>query len=343
MAFELQYRPGQERRGRQRIRTGTKFTLHPDSAFRPASVSTISSPPTLAQSDKTSMPSTLPITPLDPIDTSQIDSTSVTPSKLQERLLTTQFNQSQLRGPSHSLSPLLEDIKLTEHSPPLRSEGDPPPSNARSPAQYTTSLESQFVPLVLEEYLASGSLWDFWIAQHPIYGKVVLKIVYAAEPPGMDPNYDNFVDPFDVINHALKEDDNYMRTLKDLQGTIVPRYYGLWESEYTGPLHESLYLAMIMEYAGESLGPGYFEANKEWETKIYDAYKTLHLQGSLLQRDLNSSRLLYDKSLNSIRIVGFRYALPVDLKIDSDVFLLVWEAYYVRINCGHYQLEEVVR
>ncbi|WWC60380.1 uncharacterized protein I303_102952 [Kwoniella dejecticola CBS 10117] len=310
MSFEISFAPGKDQRGRTRVCGGTLFNLHPRSVFPPATQATRAIPPT----ESTSVAASGLFSPCTPSQTQSNDNEPHTQGVQVEATATATIN----------------------------TDNDKSPASASAPASSSTSDSAPgTVPnLHLIDYLASGSLYDFWIAQHPIYGKVVFQIVYVSQPPCLNPTYDEYVDPNDIHKHALKEEDNYMGPLKDLQGTIVPNFFGVYiAQEYPEEGDEDEdeydYLAIVTEYVGQGLGPGYFEMSADWATMLYDTYKTIHMHG-LMHNDVTAGHIIYDDSDDKkyLRIIGFRHA---DYGLLTDILhvaLLVDEAAYVRYGLG---------
>ncbi|WVQ69015.1 uncharacterized protein L199_007227 [Kwoniella botswanensis] len=185
-----------------------------------------------------------------------------------------------------------------------RSTSEPPPPSILHSASV---LAMQTVKVI--KFLRPGYLWDFWLADHSQYGKVVLKLVYLPNYPCNRPDYDDYVPPEEVITEALKEEGLYLGPLNKLQGELVPKYYGLYHS-----VPGSYHIAMLLEYAGHAIGPGEVDLDEEWKEKLYSAYQRLHRHG-VVHRD--------------------------DLKDEDDVGTLMSEAVIVRTRIGPESLDEI--
>ncbi|OCF58945.1 hypothetical protein L486_03439 [Kwoniella mangroviensis CBS 10435] len=112
--------------------------------------------------------------------------------------------------------------------------------------------------LVVTQYLHDGHLWDFWLAYHPHYSKVVIKVIYTFNHPCWNPELDDYVPYKNIIKEATREESFYLGPLKDLQGRVVPEYFVLYSSG-----EDDRYLAILLEYGGQSIGEGYVEMHKD--------------------------------------------------------------------------------
>ncbi|WVQ64985.1 uncharacterized protein L199_003155 [Kwoniella botswanensis] len=193
--------------------------------------------------------------------------------------------------------------------------------------------------LRFEKYLASGNIWDFWLCHHSTYGKVVLKVVDERDPPCINPYYDEYIDSLEIIEHALQEEELLMDELRDLQGIVVPKYYGMYQSETLGPNLDIPYLAMLLEYAGNPLGPGFIDLHEDWLNKVYEAYRAIHTRG-VIHGDICTRHVLYDE-YGRIRLVSFRRSDSVDMKNFMDVHRTVMEAAIVRTRFGFHEPESL--
>ncbi|WWC68569.1 uncharacterized protein I206_102498 [Kwoniella pini CBS 10737] len=201
---------------------------------------------------------------------------------------------AQLSEPSPSTTTYTSLLAMSEQSRDLTESTIS--TQFHQPAK-STPESSQDITLNITAYIDTGYIWDFWLAEHPIFGMVVLKVVNRSDYPCQIPRLDPFVHPKNLINEALKEEKFYVTHLKHLQGSVVPKYYGLYTSGNTDS-----YLAIILEYAGVAIGQGYTEIGREWTEKIYEAYKQLHLQG-VTQFDIDVRHILIDNADN-IRLEG---------------------------------------
>ncbi|WWD07811.1 hypothetical protein V865_005915 [Kwoniella europaea PYCC6329] len=181
--------------------------------------------------------------------------------------------------------------------------------------------------LTINQYLYGGHLWDFWLAHHPHYGKVVLKVINTFNHPCWDPNLDDYVPYKDIIKEATREESFYLGPLKELQETVVPKYFGLYSSGKT-----DRYLAILLEYGGQSIGAGYVELHKDWKKKIYEAYKQIHLKG-VCHFDLGGQHILVNDH-QEIRLVSFRRSNKLDVKKRQDVLRILEEVYALRLRYG---------
>ncbi|WVW78703.1 hypothetical protein I302_100663 [Kwoniella bestiolae CBS 10118] len=186
------------------------------------------------------------------------------------------------------------------------------------------------------EYLAPGYLWDFWLAQHPIYGKVVLKLVLTSNYSCCRPEYDDYIPQNEIFEEALKQEEFYLGPLADLQGDIVPKYHGLYTSVEGG-----WYIAIMLEWAGYALGPRVIYLKEEWLQKVYEAYETLHLHG-VMHSDLCTRHILVDDN-HKIRLVSFRQSARKYLTDEDDVSVLMCEAVKLRVRIGMERIKDVDR
>ncbi|OCF59049.1 hypothetical protein L486_03547 [Kwoniella mangroviensis CBS 10435] len=204
---------------------------------------------------------------------------------------------------------------------------DPNPVASFSASKPLSSMQT----VKVTKLVTSGYLWDYWLAEHSQYGSVILKLVYIPNYACDEPNTWEHIAPDQVLNEALKEEKFYLGPLSDLQGQVVPRYYGLY---HTVP--DDYHYAILLEYADVS-GP--VTHDLDWREKLYKAYDNLHLRG-VWHGNLSSRHILTD-SHNQIRLVGFRRALKLDLTNEDDVEKLMVEALEVREHIGLEVREEV--
>ncbi|WWC67719.1 uncharacterized protein I206_101631 [Kwoniella pini CBS 10737] len=147
--------------------------------------------------------------------------------------------------------------------------------------------------------LAAGSLWDYWLIRHPIYGTAVLKL----------------------IEEAVKEDGFYVGPLLGLQGDVVPRYYGLYQT-----IGEYRYYAMLLEYIPHPLGSGFLLLSQEWN--------------GVLHRDIDIRHILVDDH-DRVCLVGFRHSKLLSLKEENDVDRIMGELGAIRMGIGLEDEEDI--
>ncbi|WWD00338.1 hypothetical protein V866_007250 [Kwoniella sp. B9012] len=187
--------------------------------------------------------------------------------------------------------------------------------------------------LDIVKYFYSGYLWDFWLADHSNYGKVVFKLLYVPGYPCSDPNFWEYVPRDQLANEALKEEQFYLGLLKDLQGQLIPWYYGCYQTE------DGNHLGVLLEYAGIGMGSGLVTYHAEWREKLYEAYETLHLRG--VHHGHVYPRHILTDSRNRIRLVALRRSSRADLTKENDVEALMLEALDLRRRIGLEREEEV--
>ncbi|WWC87125.1 uncharacterized protein L201_002011 [Kwoniella dendrophila CBS 6074] len=195
------------------------------------------------------------------------------------------------------------------------------------PLALQNNTKSARSTLTVSEYLYPGYLWDFWLADHSDYGKVVLKLVYIPKYPCNNPEYDDYLPQKQIEEQALKEEEYYMGPLEKLQGDLVPIYHGLYETKKDG-----WHIAILLEYIDHPIGPGTVEFDDQWKDKLYSAYERLHLLG-IQHGDICSRHILIDKD-ERIRLISFRRSLRRDLTIDTEVDRVFGEAVLVRRRLG---------
>ncbi|KAK6907397.1 hypothetical protein I203_101391 [Kwoniella mangroviensis CBS 8507] len=317
-------------RGRAHVSSGFRFFPHPNSAFQKNEPKKVSPPPTLKSSPGTSAPATMPRTPDDPA--SQIPDPNIhsVALDLHQRLSVEELAASNPKIAAQAVPPRSSSLHALEKYAQSQPAGSASPPIKQEPK----AVQDPVVLLRFDKYLASGNIWDFWLCHHSIYGKVVLKIVDLRDPPCINPYYDEYIDPFEIVEHALQEEELLMDELKDLQGNLVPRYYGMYLSDAL-PNLEIPYLAMILEYAGEPLGPGFIDLHEDWRIKVYEAYKAIHTRG-VVHNDICSRHVLYDE-FGRICLVSFRRSDSVDMKNIMDVHGAVMEAAIVRTRFGFHK------
>ncbi|WWC67739.1 uncharacterized protein I206_101651 [Kwoniella pini CBS 10737] len=236
--------------------------------------------------------------------------------------------------------------------------------NYEEQSQFISDLEPAFLEtptspsatngmsiLAVHEYIAAGYLWDFWRATHPLYGDVILKLVFVLDYPCAVPGYDNYIPEHRIIKEALREERRYLGPLAQLQGSLVPKYYGLYASKgdevkFDGQEQEEeeeeeedyWYFAILLEYAGNPIGPGSAWQDSEWKDKLYSAYERLHLHG-VVHTEICSRHVLIDDE-GRIRLVSFRRSSTGKLTKRRDVRELMLEGCEVRTNIGMENVHE---
>ncbi|WWC87956.1 uncharacterized protein L201_002856 [Kwoniella dendrophila CBS 6074] len=196
--------------------------------------------------------------------------------------------------------------------------------------EFDNHLAKPLYRLKLVEYIYGGFLWDFWICEHPLYGKVISKIVDTFDHPCSIPDLDDNVACEDIIKQAIREQEFYNGPLLELQGEVVPRYFGIYTAG-----RKDQYLAMVLGFAGYSLETGVHEFNHELLSKICDAYKQIHLCG-VSHWDIEDRHILVNDQ-RQIQLVGFRRSVRQDVTTVKGVLRLLQEAACVR---GRFELHD---
>ncbi|WWC87932.1 uncharacterized protein L201_002832 [Kwoniella dendrophila CBS 6074] len=200
-----------------------------------------------------------------------------------------------------------------------------PPTDIQTPEPQSAINRDQII--TLSQYVHEGDLWDFWIGNIECYGQVILKVVDTFNYPCSDPKLDEYVPYQQITTEATREQNFYNGPLRRLQGTVIPKYFGIFSSG-----RKNRYLAMLLEFAGWSIGSGYIEMHENWVDDICEAYKHIHLCG-ISQRDLDGRHILVHPNENGeyrIRIVGFRHAKHRKLTDETGVTCLLEEAAAIR-------------
>ncbi|OCF57862.1 hypothetical protein L486_03883 [Kwoniella mangroviensis CBS 10435] len=280
-------------RGRAHVSSGFRFFPHPNSAFQKNEPKKVSPPPTLKSSPGTSAPATMPRTPDDPA--SQIPDPNIhsVALDLHQRLSVEELAASNPKIAAQAVPPRSSSLHALEKY----AQSQPAGSASTPIKQEPKAVQDPVVLLRFDKYLASGNIWDFWLCHHSIYGKVVLKIVDLRDPPCINPYYDEYIDPFEIVEHALQEEELLMDELKDLQGNLVPRYYGIYLSDAL-PNLEIPYLAMILEYAGEPLGPGFIDLHEDWRFRRSDSVdmkNIMDVHGAVMEAAIVRTRFGFHK------------------------------------------------
>ncbi|WWD00339.1 hypothetical protein V866_007251 [Kwoniella sp. B9012] len=356
MSFSIECVPGLEKR-MSRLSSGLQFSRHPQSAYQTqVQTATQTATPALFQSPGRSAQSSSSSTPRDSSDRA-LPGPSIHPRQLSRSLSPFQLGslvspvstKDKPPSPSSSLEKILDinpeddshhvqtsqEMNPTELMETVSEESpfqtwqltDPNPVASFSASKPLSSMQT----VKVTKFVTSGYLWDYWLAEHSQYGSVILKLVYIPDYACNEPNTWEYIAPDQVLNEALKEEKFYLGPLSDLQGQVVPRYYGLY---HTVP--DDYHYAILLEYADVS-GP--VTHDLEWREILYKAYDTLHLRG-VWHGNLSSRHILTD-SHNQIRLVGFRRALKLDLTKEGDVEKLMVEALEVREHIGLEVREEV--
>ncbi|WWC87244.1 uncharacterized protein L201_002132 [Kwoniella dendrophila CBS 6074] len=234
MDFEIQVVPGLELSGRTRFENCARFVPHHDSKYNKEDTLTIEC------------------------------SSAPTPQSLQNHtaLETSPLN---LGGETLSLQRLMEEISeftFNEDFLSLTLDRTSSPIIENKPEKAT---------LTINTHIGSGYLWDFWLGDHSVWGKVILKLVNANYCSREDPEGEEIIAPGGILLEAIKEELLYLGPLSDLQGDLVPKYHGLYQSSGS-----TEYYAIILEFAGHPLEPEMVNSNEEWKQKLYLAYEQLH-------------------------------------------------------------------
>ncbi|WWC67700.1 uncharacterized protein I206_101612 [Kwoniella pini CBS 10737] len=198
----------------------------------------------------------------------------------------------------------------------------------------STSISAKIDILTVTKYMRPGYLWDFWLGEHSEYGKVVLKLLARWDYPCMDPEYWEYVDPDEVLDEAVREEQFYNGPLLDLQGETIPRFYGTYLSK-DGQFH----CAILLEFAGYAIGPGMVILDEEWRNKLYEAYWKIHSRG-VGHDEVSSRHVLIDEQYR-IRLVGFRRSAMINLEDEDEVWQMMCEAVMVRRQIGLEKKSEV--
>ncbi|WVW78702.1 hypothetical protein I302_100662 [Kwoniella bestiolae CBS 10118] len=186
-------------------------------------------------------------------------------------------------------------------------------------------------PLTLQvkKHLCSGYLWDFWLAHHPTYGKVIFIVLYVPEWPCNEPDTWEYIPYEKIIDEVKNEEEIYLEKLRDLQGTVVPNYHGFYRTS------DDLHWAIILQNAGYALGPGLATLDEEWKGHLYRAYETIHLHG-VHHGDIDTRHILFcTKPQNHIVLVGFRRSSKADMTVGKHVRSLMMEMLDVRRRIGY--------
>ncbi|WWC59249.1 uncharacterized protein I303_101799 [Kwoniella dejecticola CBS 10117] len=341
MSFIVECAPGLQRRGRSYLEAGLEFDIHPESRYRP--------PKHIPFFQRSSQ--------VQPSDTPAASNESEEPSRRGNGTAssvvgtTHQISESESESESgvdedwqlvDTLSASVPNLDLEESTAEILDAPKITPQSTTTHNVNSTIITPIYI-LKVQKFLAAGYLWDFWLATHPLYGEVVLKLVFTPEHPCRTPGYDRYLPREEIIGQAMIEDKRYLGSLLDLQGDLVPLYYGLYASRKrsfhcycpeTGEYGEGepWYYAILMEYVDHPMGPGCVRLDAEWKQKLYSAYERLHLHG-VLHTDICSRHVLIDKD-ERIRLVSFRRSETGELDDTRDVSDFVFEALCVRTVIG---------
>ncbi|WWD07912.1 hypothetical protein V865_006019 [Kwoniella europaea PYCC6329] len=357
------------REGRSQLASGLQFFRHPESSFQTIGRSSAQSTPTLTHSTKRSTTSTRLDTPLGSFKDDSSVSRPVHAHQSTRRLSQFQLSNvadqaaSETSSPSQStfLGKVLHPVPELDTSDPSKDapldiskvpdvvesisqqlpfqlvgmvesmlgSKPPPPSIVQSaPVSAMQSLR-------VIKYLRPGYLWDFWLGKHSQYGEVVVKLVYLPDYPCNNPEFDDYVPDEQVVKEALKEEDTYLGPLADLQGEVVPRYYGMYHSVPDGE-----HIAIMLEYIEQPTGGEPRLAEEERKHRLYSAYERLHFRG-VLHRDIDFRHILMNKRDMTFRLVSFRRSCRKSLKNEDDVASLMSEYVVVRVSIGWERDEDI--
>ncbi|OCF75028.1 hypothetical protein I204_03876 [Kwoniella mangroviensis CBS 8886] len=301
MSFTIEIAAGVKPNDRSELSSGLHFSRHPKSVYRPTDVVS-EQLPSLSQ---------LPDVPA--LSTEDVDVGDTTRSEEVEK---------GERDKPYAEQTLERTARASTLTPLLGKSGE----------AYGDIAPKKNI-ITITGYLHDGHLWDFWSAEHPQLGSIVLKVIFTPCHPCRDPDLDDYVPYEEILQEALKEERCYTDPLKQLQGTVVPKYYGLYTSG-----KKDRYLAIILEHAGQSLGSRYLIIPEEWQLKIYEAYKRIHLQG-VLHHNLDGRHILNQDE--RVRLVSFSRSHIQDVKDPAHVKRLLKQASNVRGGFGFRSGEEL--
>ncbi|WWD00336.1 hypothetical protein V866_007248 [Kwoniella sp. B9012] len=355
--------------GRSELIHGLQFFRHPDSAFHTVRNTPAQATPTLTHSPRRSTRSTSLNTPPDPVKADSVISSPVHAHHLSHRLSQFQLGSvagqntiggSALYHPTYMEKIRNPELDIDPSGPSDRLAAAPPrlPAMVESVSQISpfqpfelTEFPSSDIPhpspvlrpppksamqtVKITKYLCPGYLWDFWLGKHSQYGEVVVKLVYLPDYPCNNPEFDDYVPDEQVVKEALKEEDTYLGPLADLQGEVVPRYYGMYHSVPDGE-----HIAIMLEYIEQPTGGEPRLAEEERKHRLYSAYERLHFRG-VLHRDIDFRHILMNKRDMTFRLVSFRRSCRKSLKNEDDVASLMSEYVVVRVSIGWERDEDI--
>ncbi|WWC88072.1 uncharacterized protein L201_002976 [Kwoniella dendrophila CBS 6074] len=152
--------------------------------------------------------------------------------------------------PRHGLS------STCSTAPDIINDSGLPQQTPDTELSHLETEEEQVITLPITEQLCKGNLFQFWKAYHPtLGGDLIVKTVSMEYPP-----YDNgpearWFDPDIILEQVKREEAIILGQLSDIQGTVVPRHYGFYQS--------SNHLAVLMEFCGYPVGHlGWFQLNE---------------------------------------------------------------------------------
>ncbi|WWC59235.1 uncharacterized protein I303_101785 [Kwoniella dejecticola CBS 10117] len=108
--------------------------------------------------------------------------------------------ETSLQMPQATATVVTSAVPLQSSSPePSIDFSSPDPNTQTSMAEPGSQLPFPGVAshthhsVTITKYLAAGSMWDFWLAEHPVYGKIVVKLVHEIDNRCKDPRYDPYI------------------------------------------------------------------------------------------------------------------------------------------------------
>ncbi|ODN88107.1 hypothetical protein L198_06871 [Cryptococcus wingfieldii CBS 7118] len=124
-----------------------------------------------------------------------------------------------------------------EHDPPTSgfdvSDGLSHDGDGYSPASHTGICWT--TTITLEEPLDSGAVWDVYYPSSPLQTCVVKVSAPEAFPDDSDEPAYGCITRAEALDSILRELMVYNTKLLDLQGTVVPRLWGMWKGSQSNP------------------------------------------------------------------------------------------------------------
>ncbi|KAF9479118.1 hypothetical protein BDN70DRAFT_834830 [Pholiota conissans] len=107
----------------------------------------------------------------------------------------------------------------------------------------------------------------------------------------------------DLISDLVEETEMYLGPLEPLQGSAVPRFYGL----YTGTENDQDIACLVLEYCGESITKRFSLLPMNLRVRILEHLGEIHRQG-FLHGDFAERNVLHKNG--EVRLIDFDRTIP---------------------------------
>ncbi|KAJ3559585.1 hypothetical protein NM688_g249 [Phlebia brevispora] len=133
----------------------------------------------------------------------------------------------------------------------------------------------------------------------------------------------------DVLEGYQHETEIYQTTLRDMQGSFIPKFYGM----YVGTVFRWPAACIIVEDCGRSL-PAFNSLSYEWRAKAVEVLMAIHSRG-LQHNDFRPGNIVVDDLQSPTRLVliDFEHATPHECQRKIDIALFQYPPPYMEFGC----------